>query len=219
MDQPGANEKADVETVALLRRWHDGDGQALEALLERDLPWIEEHVRRRLGPLLRRDNETQDIVQDTLVEVLRYGPRFLLQNHGHFRALLAKIVENELRMEHERMTAKKRDVRRVRPLPSALSAISLDPALGVPTRPEVAAERSEMQSWMRLALEFLGPDDRQVILLKEWDGLTFAEIGKRLGVAEDAARMRFNRALPKLAKKVEALQGGEIGSLLEGGGA
>jgi hypothetical protein len=35
-------------------------------------------------------------------------------------------------------------------------------------------------------------------------------IGERLGISEDAARMRFGRALPKLARKVRELQRGEI---------
>lgn len=203
------------ETADLLNRWHTGDQQALAELLERDMPWIREHVSKRLGPLLRRVNETQDIVQDAVVEVLRYGPRFLLQNHAHFRALIAKIVENELRMEHERLTAKKRDLRKEHGMPSAMSAISLDPDLKSPTQPDQAAERNEMQNWMRLALEFLDPEDRRVILLHEWEGATFTEIGKELGIGENGARMKFNRALPKLAKKVEALKAGMLASMLD----
>jgi len=202
-------------TVDLLNRWHKGDQEALAQLLERDMPWIREHVSKRLGPLLRRANETQDIVQDAVVEVLRYGPRFLLQNHAHFRSLIAKIVENELRMEHERLTAKKRDVRKERGMPSAVSAISLDPDLRSPTQPDQAAEKNEMQNWMRLALEFLDPEDRRVILLHEWEGATFTEIGKELGIGENGARMKFNRALPKLAKKVEALKAGMLASMLD----
>lgn len=206
---------SDAKTVDLLQRWHGGDAKALADLIERDLPWIKEHVSKRLGPLLRRANETQDIVQDAVVEVMRYGPRFLLQNHAHFRALIAKIVENELRMEHERLTAKKRDLRKERHLPSAVSAISLDPDLKAPTRPDEAAEKNEMQTWMRLALEFLDPEDRRVILLHEWEGQTFADIGKELGIGENGARMKFNRALPKLAKKVTALRAGMLPSLLQ----
>lgn len=216
LNQEASADSDDGRTVELLQRWHAGDAEALSALIERDLPWIRDHVSKRLGPLIRRANDTQDIVQEALVEVLRYGPRFLLQDHGHFRALLAKIVENELRMEHERLTAQKRDMRRERRLQTAVSAISLDPDLKPPTQPDEAAERNEMQTWMRLALEFLDPEDRRVILLHEWEGQTFAEIGKELGIGENGARMKFNRALPKLAKKVNALRAGMLPSLLEG---
>ena len=61
---------------------------------------------------------------------------------------------------------------------------------------------------MRLALELLEPEDRQVLLLRQWQELEFAAVGARMGLSEDAARMRFQRALPKLAKKLEALRSG-----------
>ena len=53
-----------------------------------------------------------------------------------------------------------------------------------------------------------------MILWREYDGLPFAEVADRLGLAEDAARMRFARALPKLARKLKSLRTGELGSLL-----
>ena len=64
---------ATTDTPDLLRRWHEGDEAALSRLLERELPWIRQLVHRRLGPLLRRSGETQDFVQEAMVEVLRYG--------------------------------------------------------------------------------------------------------------------------------------------------
>jgi len=69
-----------TETPDLLRRWHAGDEEALGRLLERELPWVRRLVHRRLGPLLRRSGETQDFVQEAMVEVLRYGPRFTASN-------------------------------------------------------------------------------------------------------------------------------------------
>ena len=42
------------ETRLLLGRWHGGDRAALEALLERDLDWIQQHVRRRLARTVRQ---------------------------------------------------------------------------------------------------------------------------------------------------------------------
>lgn len=44
----------------------------------------------------------------------------------------------------------------------------------------------------------LGEEDRAAILLRYFEGLPFAAIGNRLGIAENAARMRADRALEKL---------------------
>ena len=64
-------------------------------------------------------------------------------------------------------------------------------------------------------MELLPPLEREVLWLREMDGCSFEEIGERIGATPDAARMRFNRALPKLAKKVSELQKGRIATLLD----
>ena len=95
------------------------------------------------------------------------------------------------------------------------TVLSLDPPVDTVTRPPQAAERDEQQAWVRLALEFLAPLDRETIWLHEWENLNFRQIGERLNISEDAARMRFQRALPKLAKRVQELQSGKVGDVLE----
>jgi RNA polymerase sigma-70 factor (ECF subfamily) len=201
------------QTADLLRRWHAGDRQALDLLIAQHLPWLQEHVRRRLGPLLRRRGQTQDFVQEAMVDVLRYGPRFVLSDQAQFRALLGRIVENTLRDQFEWHTAKKRAVQREDALPSG-SVVDLDSGARAVTRPWEAAERSESQEWIRLALELLEPEDRKVLLLREWHGLSFQEVGKELGMQENTARMRFQRALPKLAHKVRELRDGRLPDLV-----
>lgn len=206
-------------TAHLLERWHAGDKAALAALIERDLPWIRDYVSRRLGPVLRARGETQDYVQDAMIEVLRYGPRFVVADTRQFRALVARIVENVLRDQHDLHTAKKRGGGRVEALPSE-SVLRLDAAADSVTRPSEAAARDEMRAWMRLALELLEPDDRQVILLREFEGLQFDAIGERLGIGMTGARMRFARAIPRLADRMKQLRAGRLGEALaasEGG--
>jgi len=194
-----------VETVELLRRWHEGDREALAAIVERELPWLRAHVHRRLGPQLRRRGETEDYVQEALIDALRYGPRFVVADEARLRALLGRIVENTLRDQVERHEAQKRDVGREEPLPSG-SVLDLD--TGRVTRPSEAAAAREAEAWVRLALELLDPEDRRAILMREWEGRSFPEIGAALGVGENAARMRFQRALPRLAGKVRELRKG-----------
>ncbi|MBI5381269.1 MAG: sigma-70 family RNA polymerase sigma factor [Opitutae bacterium] len=48
------------------------------------------------------------------------------------------------------------------------------------------------------AMQELGERDRQAVLLRYFSGQTFAEIGSRLGVTEEAARKRVARALDRL---------------------
>jgi RNA polymerase sigma-70 factor (ECF subfamily) len=205
------------ETRELLLRWSQGDADALAELAQQDADWIETHVRQRLGPLLRRRADTQDIVQNTLLEVLRCGPRFVVSDRAHLRALLARMVENVLHVQVRHAQAGKRDVRREvlqAPPGDSGSVPVLDRQPDDGTRPSAAAAESETRSWMRLAIELLAPEERNVVLWREYEGLSFAEIGARLEIAEDAARMRFQRALPKLGRKLTELRQGRLDAAL-----
>ena len=204
---PPARQDGD-QTLALLQRWHGGDRAALEQLLQRDLGWIRDQVSRRLGELLRRRGDTQDFLHEAVVEVLHYTPRFLVSSQEQFRRLVTQIIENMLRDQRDYYARKRRDLARERALPDD-SALQLDPRARSVTRPSEAAVRNEEAAWLRLALELLDPEDRDVILLRQFDELPWSEVGARLGLSEDGARMRFNRALPRLSAKVEALRRGE----------
>jgi RNA polymerase sigma-70 factor, ECF subfamily len=190
-----------------------GDVAALQRLVADHLPWIEAHVRRRLSPLARRDGDTQDYVQAALLDVLRDGPRFAIDDPAAFRALLARIVENTLVDRVRYLQRAQRDLRREQPLPGD-SVLLLDAAARSVTEPAVRADRNEQQAWLRLALELLGPEDREAIRLRDWDGATFAEIGTRLGLNEEAARKRYTRALPRLAEKLDLLRRGHVSEAL-----
>lgn len=195
------------DTRELLQRWHDGERSAVELLVERDLPWIREFVSQRLGPVLRGRAETQDYVQDAMVEVLTYCPRFVTDSRTRFRSLVARIIENRLRDAHDHHLAARRAPGLERAMPSD-SVLDLDRPRKTVTQPAAAAERGERNAWVRLAIELLEPEDRRILLLREWQGLEFEAIGQQLGVSGDAARLRFHRALPRLAQKLAELRGG-----------
>jgi len=200
-------------TQELLQNWHQGDPAALDELLRRHLPWIRRRVSERLGPVLRSKAETQDFVQEALLQVLRYGPRFLLGSDAGFRKLVARIIENMLRDQHDWYSAHRRAVSRERPLPAS-SVLCLDGPVQRVTPPRELAQRHEWQAQVRLALELLSPDERRVLLWREWEHRSFGEIGAALGLTEDAARMRCNRALLRLSAMVEQLRRQDLDAAL-----
>ncbi len=203
-----------TETSQFLQQWHDGDRQGLDALLERHLPWILERAHHRLSPLLRRKADTVDYVQDAMVQFLRFAPRFVVSNDAALRALLWKIVENTLLNKYDWYTARRREIARERPLPSD-TILSLDPPRDSVRSPSRSAEHHEQEAWVRLGLEFLEPEDREVLVLRKWDSLSFAEIGARFGLTESGARMKHNRALRKLGDVIWSLRSGNMDNLLK----
>lgn len=196
------------QTLDLLQRWHRGDQEALKELLRRELPWIRERLHHRLGAALRLRGDTEDYVHDVVLEVLHYTPAFLVSSNDTFRRLVVQISENLLRDKHNFYARQRRAVAREQPFESGV--LCLDARARSVTSPSQGAARSEQAAWVRLGLDLLQPDDRDIIVLREYEKMAFAAIGARLDINENAARMRFQRALARLTAKVTALQRGEV---------
>jgi RNA polymerase sigma factor (sigma-70 family) len=196
-------------TLQLLEHWHQGDEQALARLVELHLPWLRQQVERRLGPALRQQGEVDDYLQDAMLDFLRDSPRFVVRDGVQFRGLLARVLENTLRDRNDWFRAKRRDLARRAALPTE-SVLSLDPALQRSTTPSVDATRNEVRDWVRLGLELLEAEDRKIILLREYEDRSFVEIGTELGMTANAVRMRWVRAVARLAEVMKELRAGTV---------
>lgn len=202
------------DTAALLQRSNAGDAEALAALLGRDLPWIRTQVRVHLSPVLRQAGDTDDFVDEAALNVLRHGPRFVLSRRQQFRALLAKIVLNVLRMQHRELHALKRRPELEQRLVSEIQLYLDDPPVRQVPTPDQAAQEHEEKEWLRLGLLLLEPPEIEVLDLHR-QGLSDREIGDRLGIAHNAARMRRSRAIDRLALVVGRLKERRLDDLLQ----
>jgi RNA polymerase sigma factor (sigma-70 family) len=66
------------------------------------------------------------------------------------------------------------------------------------------------------ALHRLGPRDREVLLLAEWEGLSPAEIATVIGCLTVTARGRLHRARRRFRAVFEELRGGEVKQVFQG---
>lgn len=203
---------ADIEdaTPELLRRWHAGDEAALTVLVHAQLPWLRALVERRLGGFLRDRGDPDDYLQEVVLDFLRDGPRFQVQSTAQLRALLARIVENTLRDRNDWYRAKRRFLAGQVSLPTD-TVLQLDPALQRGTTPSQGAQRNEVREWVRLGIELLEPEDRKILLAREYEDRSFVEIGAELGMMPNAVRMRWVRAVGRLAELLQELRAGQVG--------
>ncbi len=76
-------------------------------------------------------------------------------------------------------------------------------------RPSYVAAVSEEWNWLRLALQYLEPDDRRLLIASEVEGMSWASISEELALpSPDAARVRALRLKPRLANYVAKLKAG-----------
>jgi len=102
-----------------LRRTHQlvtlaqgGDDSALNQLCGIYAERVRRIVRFRMGPELRSQLESMDLVQEALIEAVKDIGDFTYRSHGDFLNWLSSIVENTIRDYVDRVHAAKRDVRR-----------------------------------------------------------------------------------------------------------
>lgn len=200
---------AEPSIQELLQRWSAGDPLALATLVEQNLPWLREHVERRLGGFLRDRGDAGDYLHDALADFLRDAPRFQVRDEAQFRGLLARVIENTLRDRNDWFRAKRRNLGRAAPMP-ADSVLDLQSGTLLSSTPSRQATREENRAWVRLALELLEPEDRKLILGRDYEQRQFAEIGAELGLTAAAARMRWTRAVGRLAQAMVKLRGGRL---------
>lgn len=196
-DVGGERRREPDESVRLLEEYQRGRASALHELVERNLGWIHGRVRKRLGAKLRVRLESSDVVQDSVVEFLRYGPRLRVDSEAQLRGVLARIVETTLQDKDDWFRARRRSASREQHLAQQDWAdLSQSGSRSGALDEEV--HRRESVALLRLGIELLSPSERQVIVLRRWDGLSFREVGAQLGIGPEAARKRFERAIQSL---------------------
>lgn len=179
------------ETTDLFQRARAGSERDLEAFYERSarklLPWI----RLRMGRALRAEMESRDILQAVLIKSLDRLEQ--VQDPSAAMAWLARIAENEIRDRVDYHGRQRRDAARRVPLDSHADLV---PA---PVRQALSqAIVTEETERLERALEALPDAQREIIVLRMFEELTFRDIGARLGKSEDACRMAFARAMAAL---------------------
>jgi RNA polymerase sigma-70 factor (ECF subfamily) len=180
------------DSTDLLQRARDGSADALNLLYERSAGRLLGYIRARLGRELRARLESRDILQAALLKSVKQLGAFRGQDPRAFQAWLARIAEHEIRDRADHQHRLRRDAAR---------EVALDEEAPVPAITRSALSRillDERARRLEEALDTLTPEHRQVILMRKFEELSFAEIGARLERSEDAARMLFARAMTAL---------------------
>jgi RNA polymerase sigma-70 factor (ECF subfamily) len=183
---------SDEPTLELVIKARDGDRMAVEALLQRCLPGLRRWAHGRLPPAARGSLDTGDLVQETVLHVLRRLDAFEPRHVGAMQAYLRQSVINRIRDE----------VRKVgrQPAPSELP----DDLASDLTSPLEAVVEAEAYDRYRAALSELTPREREMIVARIEVQWSLAQIAERFGMrTADAARMAVGRALRKLTARLQ----------------
>jgi RNA polymerase sigma-70 factor (ECF subfamily) len=159
-------------------------------------------IRFRLDRKLRPKLDSIDVVQDVLLLAMGGLKDFTYRGEGDFLRWLSRIAENKIRDIFDEFHAEKRDIRKEipfkeqRPSTGGTIGAALSP-IRVPT-PSVIMCKKESLDRLEKALDELKPEYKEVVVLKRIEGLSYDEIGERLGKSAKAVSMLLFRAMTAL---------------------
>lgn len=179
-------------TAVLLQRIRGGDESARERLLARYLPLLRRWAHGRMPAKARGFADTDDLVQITLLRVLKQLERFEPRHEGAFLAYLRRILINAMRNEIARSATRGQqeevgeDMRDPGPSP-------LESVLG-----------RDMLDRYEAAFATLGEEQQEAVFMRVEMGLTYEQIAEAMDKASaNTARMICARAIARLAERME----------------
>ncbi len=193
----------------LLRDARAGNECALGELLNRYRPYLGLLARLKVDRQLQARMDDSDLVQDTCLSAHRDFPQFLGKTSQEFtawlREVMAHVAANHIRDQHRQ----RRDVRRERDLRQMLNESSqmLDRALADNhSSPSQGANRQERAVLLADALSQLPADYREVLVLRELEGKSLAEVAQQMDRSVNATQKLWARALLQIRRQLKALE-------------
>jgi RNA polymerase sigma-70 factor, ECF subfamily len=167
----------------LILEFRQGSRGAFRELFVRYRDPLYGFFRRRLDNPARAEELAQDCFVVLLRKVERYEPR------AGFRSYLYGIAIHLVQAERRRAS---REVRNGGEIP--------DPSGG---------ENPDTALWVRRALDGLETSEREILMLREYEQLSYAEIGGLLRMPVKTVRSRLFRARMALKEQLTPVQGND----------
>lgn len=171
-----------TDDTGLLQRYHErGDEAAFAELVQRNLDLVYAAALRHTGDRTRAADVTQAVFTDLArkAAALHRHPALVSWLYTSTRFCALKLLRTERRRQ-----AREQEVFLMR-----------EDASSGP-----APDWERLRPTLDAVLHELGERDREIVLLRYFRGLAFAEVAAALRINEGAARMRVERALEKMSR-------------------
>lgn len=186
------------DTLALLEAFQQGE-PSLDELFRRHRAILREQIRLRMDVRLQKRVELSDVVQETEIEAYRRMHDFLSRRPMPFYLWLRKTAyERMLMLRRRHVAAAVRSVDRELPLPDASSVALAGQFAADQASPSEVLNAQELATRVRQAVGNLSESDREILIMRTYEGLSYDEIACILEIEATAARKRHGRALIRL---------------------
>ncbi|MGV3485243.1 MAG: sigma-70 family RNA polymerase sigma factor [Planctomycetaceae bacterium] len=197
------------QTDDLLVAARQGDGQAINRLMEKHRAPVRRLVELRLDRKVQRRVDVSDVVQEVLAEASGRLQKYLDDPAMAFHLWLRQIAWDHIIDTYRRhRVSAKRNMDREQPMSAprgqdqstAELAVQLcDPGI----TPAASAMQREITKQVEAAIDQLADQDREIIIMRHYEHLSNLDIAEVLKLNPPAASMRYLRAIRKLRELLD----------------
>jgi len=177
-----------VRDEDLVAAFQGGDAAAFDVLVRR---W-ERKIQGAIYRMMRSEEEARDLCQETFLKAFRGLGSF--RGQAKFSSWLYQIALNLCRDRIRRKKGK-----------TWVSLDEIGEAEANPRAPSVLdlVEVGDLSRRVAAAMGHLPEEQREAVILKEYEGMTFPEIATVLGVPVSTVKTRLYRGLSQLRRQLE----------------
>lgn len=199
----GSHPEPSGDIMQLILAAQAGDEAALGFLMQHCRDYLMLIANEEQDRGLQAKFGASDYVQQTLLAAYENIQQFRGQTAEEFRGWLRQILRNDInRVRRQYVEAERRSVDRERRLDD--STLGTPELVDLAQTPGTDAVLREEARLLKEAMEKLPENYIQVIRLRDWEELSFPEIGRTMNLTEEAARKLWKRAISRLEEILES---------------
>lgn len=177
---------------ALLNSYLQGDRSAISRLIERHTRRVRDYIR-----MMVKDNDVaDDILQETFIKAVRVIDEGRYTDNGKFLSWILRIAHNQV-IDHFRAQKQNRQVNESNAGYNVLGTLRF-----AEKNVEDRMVADQIEADVRSLVEMLPDEQREVVMMRYFSGLSFKEIAEQTNVSINTALGRMRYALINLRKMI-----------------
>ena len=182
-----------VSDQKLLNYYLSGDRNAISQLIERHSRRVRDYIQM----MVKDGDVADDIFQETFIKAVRVIDEGRYTDNGRFLSWILRIAHNQV-IDHFRAQKQNRQLNEAEAGYDVLGTLRLAERT---VEDEIVCE--QIASDVRRMVELLPDEQREVVMMRYYSGLSFKEIAEQTGVSINTALGRMRYALINLRKMIK----------------
>ena len=182
-----------VSDQKLLNCYLSGDRNAISQLIERHSRRVRDYIQM----MVKDGDVADDIFQETFIKAVRVIDEGRYTDNGRFLSWILRIAHNQV-IDHFRAQKQNRQLNEAEAGYDVLGTLRLAERT---VEDEIVCE--QIASDVRRMVELLPDEQREVVMMRYYSGLSFKEIAEQTGVSINTALGRMRYALINFRKMIK----------------